>query len=114
MDVGDRVLVRQVGLKGKHKLADRWKKIPYVVVPNAGIPVYKVKKESGDSIVKALHRNMLLPFSAISSLPDNFCQSNKSVETSKTRSHSKNAPQSRWQSIQIQSSLTPRSLTLNI
>ena len=91
LDVGDRVLVRQVGLKGKHKLADRWEKIPYVVVavPNAGIPVYKVKKESGDSIVKTLHRNMLLPFSAISSLPDISGQSNKSVETSKTRSHSK-------------------------
>ena len=91
LDVGDRVLVRQVGLKGKHKLADRWEKIPYVVVavPNAGIPVYKVKKESGDSIVKTLHRNMLLPFSAISRLPDISGQSNKFVETSKTKSHSK-------------------------
>ena len=91
MDVGDRVLVRQVGLKSKHKLADRWENIPCVVVavPNAGIPVYKVKKESGDSIVITLHRNMLLPFGAIPSLPDISGQSNKSVETSKIRSRSK-------------------------
>ena len=29
LDVGDRVLVRQVGLKGKHKLAGKWQKRPF-------------------------------------------------------------------------------------
>ena len=44
LDVGDRVLVRQVGLKGKHKLADKWQKDPFIVVgiPTNNIPVFRV------------------------------------------------------------------------
>ena len=44
LDVGDRVLVRLVGLKGKQKLADKWERTPYMVVsiPNDNIPVYRV------------------------------------------------------------------------
>ena len=70
LDVGDRVLIRQVGLKGKHKLADKWQKHPYIVVsiPTSDIPVYKVQRESNSSNIKILHRNMLLPFSAIPSV----------------------------------------------
>ena len=47
MSVGDRVLVRNVGFKGKHKLADEWARDPYVVVsqPNSDNSVFKVKKE---------------------------------------------------------------------
>lgn len=67
VDIGDRVLIRNVGLKGKNKLADKWDKHTYVVIdmPDKSIPVYKVQKEFGDSAVKTLHRNMLLPFSVI-------------------------------------------------
>ena len=67
VDVGDRVLVRNVGFKGKHKLADKWDKDPYVVLdkPNSNIPVFKVQKQSGNGPVRTLHRNMLLPFSLI-------------------------------------------------
>ena len=67
VDIGDRVLIRNVGLKGKHKLADKWDKDPYIVVgkPDNLIPVFKVKKETGSGPVKTLHRNMLLPFSSI-------------------------------------------------
>ena len=70
LDVGDRVLIRQVGLKGKHKLADKWQRHPYIVVsiPTSDIPVYKVQRESNSSDIKILHRNMLLPFSAIPSV----------------------------------------------
>ena len=72
LGVGDRVLIRKVGLKGKNKLADRWDKHSYIVieVPNEGVPVYRVQRETGDSTVKTLHRNMLLPFSAIPSSLD--------------------------------------------
>ena len=72
LSIGDRVLVRQVGLKGKHKLADRWEREPYTVVgmPNKTIPVYKVRKEGSDSRIRTLHRNMLLPFSAIPSVTE--------------------------------------------
>ncbi|MCG8113144.1 MAG: DDE-type integrase/transposase/recombinase, partial [Candidatus Thiodiazotropha taylori] len=67
LDVGDRVLIRNVGLKGKQKLADKWAKDPYIVVnqPDASIPVFVVRKESGSGREKTLHRNMLLPFSFI-------------------------------------------------
>lgn len=67
LDVGDRVLIRQVAFRGRHKIADRWVKDPYVVIgiPIPGIPVFEVQKESDYSDVKTLHRNLLLPFSAI-------------------------------------------------
>lgn len=64
LEPGDRVLVRNVGLKGKQKLADIWGKNPYIVksqpVPN--IPVYEVQQENSRAKRKLLHRNMLLPF----------------------------------------------------
>ena len=81
LDVGDRVLIRNVGLKGKNKLADKWAKDPFIVVdqPDRNIPVFKVRKESGNSQEKTLHRNMLLPFSSIpsSSEIDDSLLSNK-------------------------------------
>lgn len=60
---GDLVLVKNVGLKGKHKLADRWQHDPYTVMqqPNTQIPVYKIGKEGEKP--RMLHRNMLLPLS---------------------------------------------------
>ncbi|XP_072880886.1 uncharacterized protein [Hemitrygon akajei] len=59
---GDRVLLRNLGLPGKHKLADRWAASPYVIesqMPN--LPVYRVKPEDGKGPIKVLHRNHLLP-----------------------------------------------------
>ena len=49
LDVGDRVLIRNVGLKGKHKLADKWARHPYIVIgqPDKNTPLYTVRKESG-------------------------------------------------------------------
>ena len=44
---GNRVLVRNVGLKGKNKFADKWEKEVYLVVdqPNKDVPVFVVKRE---------------------------------------------------------------------
>lgn len=72
LNIGDRVLIRNVGLRGKQKLADKWDKDQYIVigVPDKNIPVYNVQKEFGDPTVKTLHRNMLLPFSAIPGIPE--------------------------------------------
>ena len=66
-DVGDHVLIRNVGLREKNKLTDKWDKDSYVVIdiPERNVPVYKVQRESGNPTVKTLHRNMMLPFSAI-------------------------------------------------
>lgn len=46
LDVGDRVLVRNLHLRSKHKLADRWEPTVYVVTKRMGdLPVYTLKPE---------------------------------------------------------------------
>ena len=74
IQVGDRVLIRNVGLKGKNKLADKWARDPYIVIkqPSSDIPVFVVEKENGNCKEKSktLHRNMLLPISYIPKLSD--------------------------------------------
>ena len=69
LEVGDRVLVRNVSVRGKHKIGDKWEREQYVIIdiPNSEIPVYKVQKESGKGPVRTLHRNLLLPFMFIDS-----------------------------------------------
>ena len=64
---GDRVLIRENGLKGKHKLADIWDREPYIVKrqPVPDIPVYEVQLENSRKKSKLLHRNMLLPFNGL-------------------------------------------------
>lgn len=62
LEPGDRVLVRNVRLRGKHKLSDKWEEEVYVVVHRAGdLPVYKVKPENSDGPLRTLHRDLLLP-----------------------------------------------------
>lgn len=62
LNVGDRVLIRNLGLKGKQKLADRWSANPYVVESQlSGIPVYRLKPVDGNGPFKVMHRNHLLP-----------------------------------------------------
>jgi transposase InsO family protein len=65
IDVGDKVLVRKVGIQGKHKLADKWESEIYTVhsIPDPDIPVFKVKGTKGN--FRTLHRNMLLPFNHV-------------------------------------------------
>ena len=69
---GDRVMVRNVGLRGKRKIADRWEDEVYVVVgkPNADIPVYEVEKEAGRKGKRILHRNLLFPINTIPARDD--------------------------------------------
>lgn len=61
---GDVVLVRKLGVKGRHKLADKWEEEPWVVdsQPNGQVPVYKiVPTVKGKRKNRILHRNHLLP-----------------------------------------------------
>ena len=62
---GDLVLVRLVGLTGKHKLADKWESEPYRIVkkPDPEMPVYVVHRCDGTGNDRTLHRNMLFPLS---------------------------------------------------
>ena len=51
LEIGDRVLVRNVGLKGTNKISDKRSEQVYFVVSqsNPDIPVYEVKPEIGRS-----------------------------------------------------------------
>lgn len=80
LNSGDRVLIKNLGLKGKHKLQTRWSPVPYVVcekLPN--IPVYRVKPETGKGSVRTLHRDQLLPIGQMVRWPK------KKVETNPVR-----------------------------
>ena len=68
LEKGDRVLVRNVKIRGKHKLADTWENTPYTVLqqPNKEIPVYRIQEEGDMGCIRTVHRNLLLP---ISNLP---------------------------------------------
>ncbi|KAI3375870.1 hypothetical protein L3Q82_003755 [Scortum barcoo] len=82
LDIGDRVLLRNLGLKGKHKLESRWSPIPYVVLgkmPN--LPVYKVKPETGGGGVKTLHRDHLLPIGQLVRMPTLETEDKSRVKT---------------------------------
>ncbi|XP_075443550.1 uncharacterized protein LOC142487700 [Ascaphus truei] len=57
---GDAVLLRNLGIPGKHKLADRWRDGVYEVESQMpGLPVYRIRDTDGR--VKVWHRNHLLP-----------------------------------------------------
>ena len=85
LDVGDRVLVRNVGLKGKQKIADKWQDNVYIVLdrPNPELPVFKVGLERGRGKTRVVHRNMLLPISSIA-------KSESKATYKKAVSHQKN------------------------
>ena len=60
--------MKNVGLRGKRKLADRWERTPYIIKsqPNPDIPVYEVQSENPRSRkTRMLHRNLLLPFYSV-------------------------------------------------
>ena len=60
---GDRVLVRNVSLRGKCKLADKWSEDVYIVKdqPDSELPVYVVYPENNPKKLRTLHRDLLLP-----------------------------------------------------
>ncbi|KAL6491542.1 hypothetical protein MHYP_G00018870 [Metynnis hypsauchen] len=63
---GDRVLIRNLGLQGKHKLADRWVSTPYIVESQMpGLPVFRLRPQDGEGLTKILHRNHLLPIGEV-------------------------------------------------
>ena len=89
---GDRVLVRNVRLRGKHKLADRWESDVYVVLRQSGdVPVYVVKPETRDGPQRTLHRDLLLPCCFLPVTPvESETNPPKAVRRPRTRQHSKN------------------------
>ena len=65
--VGDRVLVRNDGVRGKCKLGDIWEDVPHIVVAHRdpAIPVFDVEPENQQGRRRRLHRNKLLPFMSL-------------------------------------------------
>ncbi|KAI5087043.1 hypothetical protein C0J45_24413, partial [Silurus meridionalis] len=89
---GDRVLVRNVRLRGKHKLADRWESDVYIVQRQSGdVPVYVVRPETRDGPQRTLHRDLLLPcgFLPVTSI-DSETNPAVAVRRPRTRHHPKN------------------------
>ena len=88
---GDQVLLRQIGLQGKNKLADRWQEEVYVVTsqPNASIPVFSVRRLDGHGKVKTVHRNLLLPVRSVPTPVPNKPQSVPSQTPILTRSRTR-------------------------
>ncbi|XP_062372262.1 retrovirus-related Pol polyprotein from transposon 412 isoform X1 [Sardina pilchardus] len=68
---GDRVLLKNLGLKGKHKLQSRWNSLPYVVVEKLpDLPVYRVRPESGMGKLRTIHRDNILPIGSLVRISD--------------------------------------------
>ena len=62
LEPGDRVLVKNVNIRGKHKIADKWESQVYIVKSwSPNLPVYTVVNETGQGPERTLHRNLLLP-----------------------------------------------------
>ena len=105
LEIGDYVLARNLGLRGKQKLADKWTETVYEVKsePNADIPVYVVSPVGDDKHTRTLHRNLLLP---VNSLPidkpeksskktvDSSVSDDTSISSSKSESDSSDSEMS--------------------
>lgn len=67
LEVGDQVLVRNLRIRNKHKLADKWESVAYRVLERMGdLPVYKVQPVGEDGPTRVLHRDLLLPCGQLS------------------------------------------------
>ncbi len=86
LEEGDRVLVRNVRIRGKHKLADRWDPVVHIVVSRAGeLPVYTVKPERQEGPLRTLHRDLLLPCGFLSPLMEDETNATKPQKKQFTR-----------------------------
>lgn len=71
LEPGDKVLVRNVGIRGKHKIADKWSKMVYRIVKQIdNSPVYVVAPVVSVGPERTLHRDLLLPCEFLSSCVD--------------------------------------------
>lgn len=96
LGVGDRVLIRNVRLRGKHKLADKWEGTVHVVVNRKGdLPVYTVKPENKDGPLRTLHRDLLLPCGFLSAPEEEPAAVSSKPQRPSTRQHPQPDPDER-------------------
>ncbi|KAL7383678.1 hypothetical protein ABVT39_015787 [Epinephelus coioides] len=70
-EIGNRVLLKNWSLRGKHKLESKWCPDPNEVIgkmPN--LPVFKIKREDGRGGTKTVHRDHLLPIGQLVWIPN--------------------------------------------
>lgn len=86
---GDRVLVWNVGIRGKHKIAAHWSETIYKIVKQIqDSPVYVIVPEHTDGPEKVLHRDLLLPFGFLpSTVKDTQPQKSRSRQRSDDLPH---------------------------
>ncbi|XP_043986574.1 uncharacterized protein LOC122839254 isoform X2 [Gambusia affinis] len=71
LEVGDRVLVKNVGLRGKHKISNKWTNTVYKVIKQIeNLPVYVVTPFDAEGPERVLHRDLLLPCGFLSVTKD--------------------------------------------
>uniref|UniRef100_A0A3P9J6T5 Integrase catalytic domain-containing protein n=1 Tax=Oryzias latipes TaxID=8090 RepID=A0A3P9J6T5_ORYLA len=93
LEPGDRVLVRNVRLRGKHKLEDKWEQEVYVVVKRAGnLPVYTIRPETRVGPTRTLHRDLLLPCGFLPASPVEPDDADIPLVKPKTRSQTHSDP----------------------
>lgn len=96
IEIGDRVLLKNLGVKGKHKLESRWNSLPHVVVrklPN--LPVFQVKPEGSRGSVKTIHRDHILPIGQSVRIPE-WQDSDEAPVGPRTRSTRRKKNNLRW------------------
>ncbi len=85
--------MKNVRLKGKHKLADKWEPEVYVVTKKAGdLPVYTVKPERKDGPLRTLHRDLLLPCGFLSTTAPDESVERKVIRKPRTRARCAEEP----------------------
>lgn len=89
LEVGDRVLVRNVRLRNKHKLADKWESAVYCVLKQMGdLPVYMVQPVNQDGPIRTLHRDLLLPCGKLSEAEEDEPDLPRTIHRPRTRQSS--------------------------
>ena len=89
LEVGDRVLVRNVRLRNKHKLADKWESSVYCVLKQMGdLPVYMVQPVNQDGPIRTLHRDLLLPCGKLSEAEEDEPDLPRTIHRPRTRQSS--------------------------
>lgn len=78
--------MRNVRLRNKHKLTDKWESAVYNVLKQMGdLPVYMVQPVSEDSPIRTLHRDLLLPCGYLAEAEEDEQDQPKSIRRPRTR-----------------------------
>ena len=81
--------MRNVRLRNKHKLADKWESAVYCVLKQMGdLPVYMVQTENQDGPIRTLHRDLLLPCGQLSEAEEDEPDQPKPTHRPRTRQNS--------------------------